>query len=428
MAVDMDNLGSDEATGWTSVRGVVTFLPEPEPTTLFCPIISSDDHYLEPRDLFVARVPARLRDDVPRMEDDEDGVPWWVFDDQRIPIMLSSGAAGRPVSEWSFAPQKFEELRTGVWDVDARVRDMDLNGIWAALNFPSLIWGFAGTALAKLKNAEAGLAAVRAYNDWVIDEWTAAHPERFIPCQMPWLADPATAAEEIRRNAARGFKAVSFSENPEGLGYPGVYSQHWDPFFAACAETGTVLNLHTGSSGSITRPSSSSPLEVLNALFPVSGIVTTIDWIFAKIPLRFPELRIVLSEGGVSWVPMVVERLGRAYRFRDASENWKASDGHPLDSLRQSFWFTSIEDPSAFQQLDLIGRDRVMIEADYPHMDGSWPDTQGLVRGGTQHLDADAIRAVCYGNAASLYRHVAPPSEWLTRSAVGSPAASGRGR
>jgi predicted TIM-barrel fold metal-dependent hydrolase len=420
MLEDAEDFGTEDPTGWSSVRGAVTLLPEPDPSPPFCPIISVDDHYLEPRDLFTARVPGRLRDEVPRMEDDNEGVPWWVFDDRRVPIRVGDAAAGRPVSEWSSAPQTFDDMRPGVWNVDARIHDMDLNGTWASLNFPSITWGFAGTALARLRNPEAGLAAVRAYNDWVIDEWTAAYPDRFIACQMPWLADPVIAAEEIRRNAARDFKAVSFSENPESLGYPGIYSRHWDPFLAACAETGTVVNLHTGSSGAVTRPSSRSPVEVQNALFPLSGIITTVDWIFAKIPLRFPDLRIVVSEGGVSWVPMVIERLGRAYRFKDASVTWGASDGHPVDCLRHSFWFTSIEDPSAFQQLDLIGRDRVMVESDYPHLDGSWPETQDLIRKATHHLDADTIREVCYKNAATLYRHAPPPRDWLARSVVGS--------
>jgi predicted TIM-barrel fold metal-dependent hydrolase len=419
--MDLNPVESDNPTGWTAARGPVTLLPDPEPGPLFCPIISVDDHYLEPRDIFTLRVPAKVRGDVPWVEDDDDGVPWWIIGDKRVPITVGNAAAGRPVREWSLAPQKFEEMRPGVWDVDARVRDMDLNGVWASLNFPSLTWGFAGTELARLRNPEAGLAAVRAYNDWVLEEWTAAHPERFIPCQMPWLADPVVAADEVRRNAARGFRAVSFSENPEGLGYSGIYSQHWDPLFAACAETGTVMNLHTGSSGLMTRPSSRSPIEVMNALFPISGIVTTVDWIFAKIPLRFPDLRIAVSEGGVSWVPMVIERLGRAYRFRDSSVIWSEADGHPIDSLRRSFWFTSIEDPSAFRQLELIGRDRVMVETDYPHLDGSWPETQGLIRNSLEHLDSPSIRAVCYENAGSLYRHPSPPRDWLERSSVGAP-------
>src|SRR5690606_27277061 len=109
-----------------------------------------------------------------------------------------------------------------------------------------------------LRDQEAGLAALRAYNTWMIDEWCAAAPDRYIPCQLPWLSDATIAAQEIRANAARGFKGVSFPENPEPLGYPSIYSSYWDPFFAACEETETVINLHVGSAGQAQRPSSES--------------------------------------------------------------------------------------------------------------------------------------------------------------------------
>ena len=57
-----------------------TFIPEPDPETLFCPIISVDDHALEPADTFTSRVPEKLRDAVPRVEVDDDGLPWWIID------------------------------------------------------------------------------------------------------------------------------------------------------------------------------------------------------------------------------------------------------------------------------------------------------------------------------------------------------------
>jgi predicted TIM-barrel fold metal-dependent hydrolase len=104
-----------------------------------------------------------------------------------------------------------------------------------------------------------GLACLRAYNDWMLDRWCASHPDRFIGCQLPWLRDVEVAAAEIRANAERGFKAVSFSENPEALGLPSLHSGRWDPFFPACAEAGTVVNLHIGSSGNVVRPSSDTP-------------------------------------------------------------------------------------------------------------------------------------------------------------------------
>src|SRR5262249_33967703 len=152
-----------------------------------------------------------------------------------------------------------------------------------------------------IRDREVGYLTLQVYNDWMLEEWCGAAPDRYIPCQMSWLADPVLAAKEVYRNAERGFRAISFSENPEGQGFPSVYQDHWDPFFAACEDTETVVNLHVGSSGSVHTPSRLAPADAKLALFPIHGINSVVDWIYAKVPLRFPRIKIALSEGGVSW-------------------------------------------------------------------------------------------------------------------------------
>ena len=410
----------DLENGRSVTRGTITYLPEPEPRQLYCPIISVDDHVLESPDLFTSRVPASMRDDVPHVENDDEGVPYWVIGSDREPMrMATCGAVGRPMSEWSLAPQKYEEFRRGVYDVDARVHDMDLNGVWASLNFPSFLFGFAGRRLSLFDDEDVAIAITRAYNDWMINEWCGAHPNRFIPCQIPWLRDPHLAAKEIIANSQRGFRAVSFAENPEALGLPHIYTDYWDPFFAACEETGTVLNLHVGSSGQVQRPCSASPIDVGVALFPVGAILGLVDWIFSKIPIRFPDLKIAMSEGGVSWVPMALERLARSYRQAESSLVWTRQDPDPVEIVRRNFRFTSIEDPSAFRFIDLIGVDNVMLESDYPHADSTWPDTQDILRRDLVGLDYASTRKVCFENAADLYRHPQPPDDLVTASEVG---------
>jgi predicted TIM-barrel fold metal-dependent hydrolase len=401
--------------------GSVTFIDEPAPESLFCPMISVDDHVLEPPEIFEGRLPSRLQPAAPRIVHDEEGVPAWLVDDKRLPIILLNGAAGRVRREWRGAARsRYDEFRPSVWNPLPRLDDMDQGGIWASLCFPSVIWGFAGWRFARMADPEVGLACVRAYNDWMLEAWCGVAPDRYVPCQLPWLGDATLAAAEIRRNADRGFRAVSFSENPEGLGFAPLYGDDWDPFFAACEETGTVINLHVGSSGRTPNPSSMSPADVISALFPVSGIETVVDWIYARIPIRFPELRIALSEAGVSWVPMVIERLRRSYRMVEASDCWQASDPDPVELLRRSFYFTSIEDPSAFRMLDLIGEDRVMVESDFPHMDSTWPASQEMLRGQLEGLPRETVEKVCFGNAAALYRHPLPPPELIARSEVAS--------
>jgi len=297
---------------------------------------------------------------------------------------------------------------------------MDLTGVWAQLCFGSVVWGFAGGRFSGMTDRELGLACLQAYNDWHLEEWCATAPERFIPCQLPWLADPHAAAGEIYRNAERGFRAVSFSENPQGLGYPSIYDQYWDPFLRACEETQTVVNLHVGSSGTARKPSAESLDGVIAALFPLSGIETLIDWVFANIPVRFPGLTVALSEAGVSWVPMALERLRRAKRMTGGPENpWPAGDRTP-EELLETFVFCSLEDPAAFRLLDVIGEDRVMVETDYPHMDSTWPRSQAMVRSEVQGVDPAVVRKVCHEHAARIYRHPLPPAEMIAASEIGA--------
>jgi predicted TIM-barrel fold metal-dependent hydrolase len=213
---------------------------------------------------------------------------------------------------------------------------------------------------------------------------------------------------------------VTFPESPDRLGFRSIYSKDWDPFFHACEETETVINLHVGSSGLVARPSADSPVDVAVALFPVNGVMALVDWLYARIPINFPGIKVALSEAGVSWVPMMNERLARAYRHVESSAVWSTSDPHPNDLIRRNFWFTSIEDPSAFHSLDLIGEDRVILESDYPHQDSTWPDTQALIASDLGHLDPSVVRKIAYENAAGLYRHPAPPSDWLQRSVIGA--------
>jgi len=404
-------------------RDSVTFLPEPEPEQILCPVISVDDHAMEPFDLFTSRMPATMAADMPRVVEDAEGVPFWVIADTAYPIITADGAVGRPMSEWNNCAQKLEDFRPGVSNPALRLADMDLCGVWASLCFPSIAWGFAGTRLSQIADDAAGYRSVQAYNDWMIEDWCGTDPNRYIACQLTWLRDPELAAREVRRNAERGCRAVSFSENPQQLGYPSIHTSYWDPFFAACEETETVINLHVGSSGRVTCPSTDSPQDVVVALFPLSGIAATVDWIYSKIPLRFPDIKIVLSEAGASWVPMVAERLGRAWKQVDAADaSWSRNDPNPVEVLRRNFWYASIEDPAAYEQIELVGPTKLMMETDYPHRDSTWPRVQGLLRDMfPKDASADMIRRVCYGNAAALFQHPVPPDDRLAASDVGLP-------
>ncbi len=223
-------------------------LPDPDPRAITVPIISVDDHLIEPPDLFIDRLPAALQEGAPRIVEDDAGNQSWLFESRHYPNIGLNAVVGRPREQWSMEPARFDQMRPGCFDIDERIADMDRAGIWASLCFPSLVSGFCGAVYSRAEDKELGLACLRAFNDWHHEVWAAPYPARIIPLQLPWLADVEIAVGEIERNAARGFRAMSFPEFPAQLGFPSIFSGHWDPLFAACEETGTVVCLHTGSS------------------------------------------------------------------------------------------------------------------------------------------------------------------------------------
>jgi predicted TIM-barrel fold metal-dependent hydrolase len=397
------------AAGGEERTSVATFEPEPEPRDPRYTIVSVDDHLIEPAHLFEGRMPAALQAEAPRVVTLDDGRETWVYEDGFYPQVGLNAVAGRPKAEWSMEPARFDEMRRGCWDPEARVHDMDLDGVYASLCFPSLIAGFAGTIFAKSKNPELGLAALRAWNDWHIEEWAGPHPERIIPLQLAWINDPEIAAADVYANAARGFKAVSFPENPFDLKLPAMIDSHWDPFLRACEETETVICLHNGSSSWTAARSPGAPLELYTSLFPVNALVTAADWLWAKIPTRFPNVKIAFSEGGISWVPMLIDRIEYVLDHSAVgSHGWDDPNVSPVDALRRNFWFCTIDIGSTFALRDHIGVDHICIESDYPHADSTWPDTQPNATKALAGIPDDVVRKVTWENASKLFRHPVP--------------------
>jgi predicted TIM-barrel fold metal-dependent hydrolase len=318
-----------------------------------------------------------------------------------------NAVVGRPRDEWSMAPADFDEMRRGCWDIHARIADMDLAGIGASVCFPSLIAGFCGSVFSQSKDPNLGRACVDAWNGWHHEVWAGTYPGRIIPTQITWLNDPTVAADLVRANAERGFRALSFAEMPAKLGLPSLHTGQWDPLLAACEQTDTVVCLHTGSSSWIPMPSDDPPFEMLPTLFSVNAYVAAADWLWSGVCTRFPGLKIAMSEGGAGWVNMLADRVDYVLDHSGAGQEGGAwtDERRPSEVLGQQFWFCSIDDPSTLGGvIDRFGPDHVLLEVDYPHADSTWPDTQTFVHDTIGHLPADVIEKITHRNAEDLFR------------------------
>src|SRR5438309_6811741 len=209
-------------------------------------LVSIDDHSIEPPDMYERHVPAKWKDQAPKIVRNEDGIDLWVFQGQATSTPFGMCAVvGWPREEWGFNPGAFSEMRPGCFDVHQRVRDMNVNGVLASMCFPTMA-GFNARTFTEAGDKELSYVMLQAYNDWHIDEWCGSYPGRFIPLGIPPIWNPQLMADEVHRVAEKGCHAVTFSEDPSALGWPTIFGDHWDPFFAACEEEGPVVCLHIG--------------------------------------------------------------------------------------------------------------------------------------------------------------------------------------
>lgn len=379
-------------------------LPEPRAEEVRYTVISVDDHLVEPPGMFDHRLPAAMQDAAPKLIETEQGHQVWEFDGRRFTQVGLNAVAGR--RSQSLEPARFEDMRKGCWDVDARIDDMDLCGIWASMNFPSQITGFCGRVFSTASDPELGLAVTHAWNDWLYEEWYLAHPLRIIPMGITFLADAELGAAEIRRNAARGFTSVTLPERPHAIGFPSLFTGWWDPIIEACVETGTVISLHVGSSGTYPMPEGAPALQLGATMFGQLSLSACSEWLWSGYPLRYPELKIAMSEGGIGWVPMLIDRLEIMCRRNGYAGDWAVP---PAEVLRRNFWFCTFDDPSTIDLRHVIGVDHIMVEVDYPHGDSIWPNVQRTIAETWGHIPVDEVRRMCSLNAADLYRHPLPP-------------------
>jgi predicted TIM-barrel fold metal-dependent hydrolase len=382
----------------------VTFIDEPEPEELFCPLISVDDHVLEPPTVFQGRMPAKFADLAPRVDYDDTEVPWWIVDGKRLPILFPNGAAGRVMGEWKGGSRcKYDEFRLSVSDPVARLKDMDLTGVWASLCFGSTVWGFAGTRFSRIKDPELGYAALQAYNDWMIEDWCEPSGGVLIPlCLIP-LWDVDLAAAEVRRNAERGARAVCFSEIPVHLGLPSIHTGEWDPFFAACNETNTTVCMHIGSSSKMPATSADAPPSVAILLSCNNSMASLADFLFSGVLVRFPELKLAYSEGQIGWIPYALERADNTWKFHSS---WTDADEKipepPSTYYKGRVFGCFTNDVHGVESIEQVGEDNICFETDYPHTDTTWPFVQQEVDRMTAGLTDEQRYKVLRGNAIRM--------------------------
>jgi len=384
-------------------------------------IVSLDDHVVEPPDLWTSRLPAKYRDVGPRIVMAPPGTPildgggyieapgtegpdvaWWFYEDHRYSVKRLIAAAGYPADEIGMDGITYDQMRPGCWQPRARLDDMTMNHVEASLSFPNYP-RFCGQLFLRADDKELAGLCVEAYNDWQVEEWCAGSDGRLVPLCLVPLWDVELAAAEVRRNAARGVRAVAFSELPAWLGLPSIHTGYWEPFFQACAETGTVLAMHIGSGTKTITSSPDAPDAVQAVNMFANSSTSLIDFLFSGVLVRHPRLRLLYAEAQIGWIPYVLERIDDVW---ETHRGWSESQRYVSDEPSQYYYrqVTScfFKDSVGVQNLDLVGRRNIAFETDYPHQDGTWPNTHQVAKELFGHLDDETVFDIVRGNAIRL--------------------------
>jgi predicted TIM-barrel fold metal-dependent hydrolase len=385
-------------------------------------IVSVDDHIVEPAHLWQTWLPAAYREAGPRSERrgighmkhigggvyeqgyDPSGpqADCWIYEDLVYINKRHVAAVGFERDDMEMLPITYDEMRPGCYDPVARLADMDINHVEASLNFPSFP-RFCGQTFTEGKDKDLGLACIKAYNDWMIEEWCGDSHGRLIPLNIIPLWDAQLAADEVRRNAARGSHAVCFSEIPPHLGLPSIHSGFWDPFFEACAETGTVVNMHIGSSSKMPATSADAPVAVAATLSFGNAMASMSDFLFSGVLVRFPTLKLAYSEGQMGWIPYILERADDVWEQHRAWAGVKDIVPEPPSSYYYRNMFCCFfRDRHGLASLAEIGEDNVTFETDYPHTDSTWPDTLAVAHELFAGLPQATVDKIVRGNAIRM--------------------------
>lgn len=366
-------------------------------------LVSVDDHIVEPANMFDRHMPTRFKDRAPRVTKGSNGAHHWMIEDARAPGLGLNAVVGRPKDEYGMEPVAYDQVRPGCYDVDARIGDMNVNGVLASINFGSFP-GFAGARFVKMKDKDLALATVRAYNDWHFHDWCDRYPGRFIPCGYLPLWDVQESVKELKRLANLGFRTVSLPDNPARIDLPSLHHPQWNPLWKALCDERIVISTHIGSGGNAPYASDLSPIDAWITTMPISIAHAAADWLFAKFLNDYPDLRISLSEGGIGWIPYLLERADFTVQQHGAWIRSNVKGEKPSDVFKRHFITCFISDKFGIKNRDEIGIERIAWECDYPHSDAVWPESPEYLWEEIKHLPKGEIDLITHGNVLREFR------------------------
>jgi predicted TIM-barrel fold metal-dependent hydrolase len=357
-------------------------------------IISADSHVTIPREKILEHLPKRLHEPLAQAEAaylarQLAAKPQKVK--QKEALAMPNFGKGAP---WPAAG------RAGESDAVERLKDMDIDGVEAEI----LYVGAGGAAYYDLGPDH--VEAFRAANSAAI-EWASLDPKRLMPVYILPIADIGVAVKEVERVVAEHAKAVQLPLIPREQGAPPYWDESYDPLWEALSDAGIPISQHVGSNSYLNQILDEDPTPykgIIQSLPPIFMSECVADWTVSGVLERWPDLKVVLVEAGIGWIPYYLERLDTMVD----NHGWNTFEGTLISEKPSFYWKRNMA--ATFEQ-DIVGvRNRydvgienLMWATDYPHPDSTWPKSQEVLQSHFKDLPPDEIEMIASGNVTRLY-------------------------
>ncbi len=359
--------------------------------------ISTVDHVVEHPEVWTQRLSkSKWGDRIPHIEHSSDDCDYWVVDGRSM-ALSDIAQVGALMTDRTNVPKRWLDVPRKAYMPAERLAAMDTDGVAYSVLYPTFA-GFSGETFGALTDPDLERACVRAYNDWLIDEW-ASSSERFIlQCLVPLT--PTEAVAEINRAVGRGHKGVVFPAAPMNLRQlPHINGPEYDPIWTTCQDLDVPLCFHAGSSRRLQFPVAPTLSPELAAALqavtrPASAVFDFVNLLFSRILLRFPELKVVFAESTIGWGTFILEYADHQYEQDHCDYELK-----PSEMFRRQCYLTGWYDPVEINARH-IGTDRILWATNFPTANSSWPNSQTFIEKCMVGMSADQRQQILWENAA----------------------------
>jgi predicted TIM-barrel fold metal-dependent hydrolase len=367
------------------------------------PIIDADAHVYEPPDVWQTRVAARLRPNAPKVVRSEEGDVWLFNDGERVRPIGLMAAAGSSFLDFRPSGWTYETIRRGFFDPIAHLADMDADGIYAQILYPSVC-----EEGARMFGDERALqlACVRAYNEWLLEFCGQGRGRLYGHAVIP-ATGVADAVSELDWALRQGYRGVLISTFPNGSVEP---TEDDDPFWARAQEADLPVALHIGSfhaDGPVKRRRFEPAAVLPRASVSKSGANTVplvARMIFSGMFERFPWVRALLVEANIGWIPALLEQTDDMFlRYRWFTGTAQSLPTMPSRIFHRNFWATFMIDTVGIELRHRLNGDHIMWSTDYPHTGADWPNSRVTIERNFRGVPADEVKKMLHDNCKYLY-------------------------